>query len=107
MNSMTGSLYLCLVLSSSGTPTLLCVLLNCFLNSETLASQVGIDSSSKRGGGTKEKTLEGEVVYWLERVRKQFSKVVYWLSSFLQCLRDLTSLLSNLARSELPESVCK
>ncbi|KAF3452202.1 hypothetical protein FNV43_RR08300 [Rhamnella rubrinervis] len=47
MNSVTGSLSLCLVLSCSGTPTLLCVLLNCFLNSETLASQVGIDSSER------------------------------------------------------------
>nr|YP_009045718.1 orf154b [Batis maritima]AIC83321.1 orf154b [Batis maritima] len=47
VNSMTGSLSLCLVLSCSGTPTLLCVLLNCFLNSETLASQVGIDSSER------------------------------------------------------------
>ena len=47
MNSVTGLLSLCLVLSCSGTPTLLCVLLNCFLNSETLASQVGIDSSER------------------------------------------------------------
>ncbi|XP_034197086.1 LOW QUALITY PROTEIN: uncharacterized protein LOC117612512 [Prunus dulcis] len=34
-------------LECSGTPTLLCVLLNCFLNSETLASQVGIDCSER------------------------------------------------------------
>lgn len=47
MNSVTGSLSLCLVLSCSGTPTLLCVLLNCLMNSETLASQVGIDSSER------------------------------------------------------------
>ena len=47
MNSVTGSLSLCLGSSCSGTPTLLSVLLNCFLNSETLASQVGIDSSER------------------------------------------------------------